>query len=130
MRVKTISNLFFIRHKNIRSIDSICSLILFATRFAEAKQSVIIKDALNRSEVLHEVKKHRKHLYTVRRRKAIWIGGVVLRNCFIKHVIDEKEEGRIEETGRLGRRRKQILDDLKEMRGYCKLKVEALDRTV
>ena len=29
-----------------------------------------------------------------------------------------------------GRRRKQLLDDLKETRGYCKLKEEALDRTV
>ena len=33
-------------------------------------------------------------------------------------------------TGRQGRRRKQLLDDLKEKRGYCKLKEEALDRTV
>ena len=32
-------------------------------------------------------------------------------------------------TGRRGRRRKQLLDDLKEMRGYWKLKEEALDRT-
>jgi len=29
-------------------------------------------------------------------------------------------------TGRRGRRRKQLLDDLKEMRGYRKLKEEAL----
>jgi hypothetical protein len=33
-------------------------------------------------------------------------------------------------TGRQGIRRKPVLDDLKEMRGYCKLKEEALDRTV
>jgi hypothetical protein len=33
-------------------------------------------------------------------------------------------------TGRQGSRRKQLLDDLKEQRGYCKLKEEALDRTV
>jgi hypothetical protein len=30
-------------------------------------------------------------------------------------------------TGRGRRRRKQLLDDLKETRGYCKLKEEALD---
>jgi hypothetical protein len=35
-----------------------------------------------------------------------------------------------EVTGRRGRKRKQILDDLKERRGYCKLKKEALDRTL
>jgi hypothetical protein len=105
-------------------------LILFATRFAKTKQSVIIKDILNRSEILHGVKEHRKLPNTVIRRKANWIGGVVLTNCLLKHVIDEKIEGRIEEMGRLGRRRKQIMDDLKEMRGYCNLKEEALDRTV
>jgi len=33
-------------------------------------------------------------------------------------------------TGRRGRRCKQLLDGLKEKRGYCKLKEEALDRTV
>jgi len=32
--------------------------------------------------------------------------------------------------GRGGRRRKQLLDDLKEKKGYRKLKKEALDRTV
>jgi len=31
-------------------------------------------------------------------------------------------------TGRRGRRRKQLLDDLKEKRGYWKWKEEALDR--
>ena len=37
---------------------------------------------------------------------------------------------RIEVAGRRGRRHKHLLDDLKETRGYCKLKEEALDRTV
>jgi hypothetical protein len=32
-------------------------------------------------------------------------------------------------TGRRGRRRKKLLDDLKERRAYCHLKEEALDRT-
>ena len=32
-------------------------------------------------------------------------------------------------TGRLERRRKQVLDDRKERRGHCKLKEEALWRT-
>jgi hypothetical protein len=32
--------------------------------------------------------------------------------------------------GRRGRRSKQLLDDLKEKRRYCKLKEEALDRTL
>jgi hypothetical protein len=33
-------------------------------------------------------------------------------------------------TGRRGRRRKQLLDDLKETGGYRKLKEEELDRAV
>jgi len=33
-------------------------------------------------------------------------------------------------TGRQGRRRKKLLDGLKERRGYSHLKEEALDRTV
>jgi hypothetical protein len=31
-------------------------------------------------------------------------------------------------TGRLGRRRRKLLEDLKERRGYSHLKEEALDR--
>jgi hypothetical protein len=48
----------------------------------------------------------------------------------LKHVIEGKLEGRIEMTGIRGRRRKQLLDDLKEKRRYWKLKEEAVDRTV
>ena len=47
-------------------------------------------------------------------------------NYFLKHVI----EGRIEVTGRRGSKRKQLLDDLKEKRGYWHLKDEALYHTV
>jgi hypothetical protein len=36
----------------------------------------------------------------------------------------------IEVTGRRGRRRRKLLDDLKERRGYFHLKEEALDRTM
>jgi hypothetical protein len=45
-------------------------------------------------------------------------------------VIEGELEGRIEVTGRRGRRRMQLLDDLKEKRRYWKLKEEALDRTL
>jgi hypothetical protein len=45
-------------------------------------------------------------------------------------VIEGKLEGMIEMTGRRGRRRKQLLDDFKEMGRYWKLKEEALDRTL
>jgi hypothetical protein len=35
-------------------------------------------------------------------------------NCLIKHIIEGKVEGRVKVAGRLGRRRKELLDDLKE----------------
>jgi hypothetical protein len=52
------------------------------------------------------------------------------RNCLLKDVIEGKWEGRIDMTGRRRRRRKQLLDDFKENRRYCKLKEEAVDRTL
>jgi hypothetical protein len=45
-------------------------------------------------------------------------------------VIEGKLEGRIEMMGRRGRRRKQLLDGLKEKRRYWKFKEEVLDHTL
>jgi hypothetical protein len=81
-------------------------------------------------EVLHRVKEERNIVHTIKRRKANWIGDILRRNCLLKLVIKGKLEGRIEMTGRRGRRRKQLLDDLEEKRRYWKLKEEALDRTL
>ena len=58
------------------------------------------------------------------------IGHILRRNCLIQRVIEGKTKGEIEVTGRRGRRRGNLLDDLKERRGYSRLKEEALDRTV
>ena len=62
-------------------------------------------------------------LYTVKRRKSNWIGHSLRRNCFLRQVI----EGKLEATGRRGRRRRQLPDDLKKTRRYWKLKEESLD---
>jgi hypothetical protein len=51
-------------------------------------------------------------------RKARLIGQNLLTNCLLKQVILAKIEGRIEVTERRGRRRKQLLYDLKEKKGY------------
>jgi len=48
--------------------------------------------------------------------------------AFYQQVIEEKMKGDM--TGRRGRRRRKLLDDLKERRGYSHLKKEALDRTM
>jgi hypothetical protein len=85
-------------------------------------------DRVRNEELLHRVKEERNILDTIKRRKANWIGHILRRNCLLKHMIEGKLEGRIEMTGRQGR--KQLLDDLKEKKGYCKLKEEALDRTL
>jgi hypothetical protein len=80
--------------------------------------------------VLHGVKEERNIRHKIKKRKAKWIDHILRRNCLIKHVIEGKIEGTVKVTGRQGRRRKQLLDDLKETRGYWKLKEEALDRTL
>jgi len=58
------------------------------------------------------------------------ISYILRRNYLLKHVMEEKIAGRIEETERRGRRRKQPPDNLKERRGYGKLKQEAPARNL
>ena len=58
------------------------------------------------------------------------MGHILRRNCLLQQVTEGKIKGGIEVTGRRGRRRRKLLDDLKERRGYCHLKEEALDRTM
>ena len=52
------------------------------------------------------------------------------RNCLLQWVIEGKIKGRMEVTGRRGRRRRKLLDGLKETRGYSLLKEKALDHTM
>ena len=68
-------------------------------------------------------------LETTKRRKTNWIGHSWHRKCLLKQVIEGKVGGRIEMTGRRGRRRKQLLDYFREKGGCCTLKEEALDGT-
>jgi len=49
------------------------------------------------------------------------------RNCPLKYTIEGWIDGRLLVAGRRGRRRKHVLDDLKEERSYYKLEKEALD---
>jgi hypothetical protein len=46
--------------------------------------------------------------------KAVWTGYILRRNCLLKHVIEEKMGGRINVKRRRERRRKHVLDNLKE----------------
>jgi len=64
----------------------------------------------------------------MKRRKADRIVYILHRNCLLKDVVEGKIEGKLEMTGSRGRRRKRLLDNLKENRGYSKMKEEPLDR--
>ena len=81
-------------------------------------------------DVLLRVKEQRNILHEILKRKANWIGNILRRNCVLQRVTEGKIIGGIEVTGRQGRRRRKLLDDLKERRGYSHLKEEALDRTM
>jgi hypothetical protein len=61
---------------------------------------------------------------------ANWIGHILRRNCLLRQVTEGKIKGGKEVTGRRRKRRRKLLDDLKERRGYSHLKEEALDRTM
>jgi hypothetical protein len=76
------------------------------------------------------VKEQRNILHETSKRNSNWIGHILRRNCLLKQVIEGKIKGGMEVTGRRGRRCRKLLDDLGEMRGYSRLKEEALDRAM
>ena len=80
--------------------------------------------------MLLRVNEQRNILHEIRKRKANWIGHILRRNCLLKQVAEGKIKGEIEVTRRRGRRRKKLLDDPKDRRGYSHLKEEALDHTI
>jgi len=87
-------------------------------------------DHVRNVEVLLRVNEQKNIRHEIRKRKANWIGHILRRNCLLKQVIEGKIMGEIEVTRRRGRRRKKLLDDLKDRRGYSYLKEEAPDRTI
>ena len=93
-------------------------------------EKISLTDHVRNEEVLLRVNEQRSILHEIRKRKANWIGHILRRNCLVKQIIEGKIKGKIEVTRRRGRRRKKLLDDLKDRRGYCQLKEEALDRTM
>jgi hypothetical protein len=87
-------------------------------------------DDVRNEEVLLRVKEHRNFLHEISKRKANWIGHILRTNCLLQRVTEGKIQGGIEVTGRRERRRRKLLDDLKDRRGYSHLKEKALDRTM
>jgi hypothetical protein len=87
-------------------------------------------DHVRNEDVLLRAKEQRNILHEIRKRKANWIGQILRRNCLLQRVTEGKIQGGIEVTGRKGIRRRKLLDELKERRGYSHLKEEALDRAM
>ena len=87
-------------------------------------------DHVRKEEVLLRVKEQMNVLHEISKRKANWIGHILCRNCLLQRVIEGNLKGVIEVTGRRGRRRRKLMDDLKERREYSHLKGEALYRTM
>jgi len=87
-------------------------------------------DRVRNEEVLLRVNEQRNILHEIRKRKANWVGHILRRKCLLKQVIEGKIQEEMEVTRSRGRRRKNLLDDLKDRRGYSHLKEEALDRTM
>jgi len=87
-------------------------------------------DRVRNEEVLESRSRGTYILREINKRKANWIGYILRRNCLLQRVIEGKLKGWIEVTGRRGRRRRKLLDDLKERRGYFHLKEEPLDRSM
>jgi len=87
-------------------------------------------DRVRKEDVLLRVKEQRNILHEIPKRKANWIGHILRRNCLLQRVTEGKIQGGIEVTGRQGRRRRKLSDDLKERREYSCLKEEALDRSI
>jgi hypothetical protein len=87
-------------------------------------------DHVRNEEVLLRVKELRNILHEISKRKANWIGHILRRNCLLQQVLEGKIKGGIEVTGRRGRRRMKLLDDLKERTGYSYLKEQALAGTM
>jgi hypothetical protein len=87
-------------------------------------------DHVKNKNVLLRVKEQRNILNEICKRKANWIGHILHRNYLLQLINEGKIQGGIEVPGRQGRRRRKLLDDLKERKGYSHLKEEAMDRTM
>jgi hypothetical protein len=71
-----------------------------------------------KNKALHRVREGRNIVHAIKCWKANWVGHGLRKNYFIKRVIEGYIARRIEVTGRRERRGKQLVDGLKERRGW------------
>ena len=81
-------------------------------------------EKVTNEQVLDRIREKRTLLNNILRRKVNWIGHILRRNCLLLDVI----EGQMTEVKGVGRRRTQLLDDLRNRR-YWEVKEEAEDQT-
>ena len=93
-------------------------------------EKIIWSDRVRNEEVLHRDKEQRNIIHTVKKRKAIWIGQILFGNWLLEQVFEGKMEGMIDGTRSQGRRRRQLLDGLKQTRCFWKFEEEALERSL
>jgi hypothetical protein len=72
-------------------------------------------DHVRNEDLLLRVKEQRNILHEIRKRKANWIGHILRRKFLLQRVTEGKIQRGIKVTGR---RRRKLLEDLKERRGY------------
>jgi hypothetical protein len=96
----------------------------FLRPFAKLRQttirfatSVSWTDHVRNEEVLFTVKERRNILHEISKRKLTGLVRFCVETAFCNGLLKERK-GRIEVTGRRGRRRRKLLDNLEERRGY------------
>jgi hypothetical protein len=80
----------------------------------KGERGIIWTNHVKAEYILHKAEKERSVRHAIKRKKANWIGHILHRNRLLKHVI----KGKIEGTGRQGRRCKKLVEDLSEERRY------------
>ena len=70
-------------------------------------------DHVRNEEVLLQVNEQRNILHTTERKHVNWIGQILRRNWFLKHINKGNVEGHMKVTRRRERRRTQLLVDVK-----------------
>ena len=81
-------------------------------------------EKVTNEQVLDRIGEKRTLLNNILRKKANWIGHILRRN----RLLHDDIEGQLTEVKGVGRRRIQLLDDLRNRRRYWELKEEAEDR--
>jgi len=77
-----------------------------------------LTDPVRNEEVLLRVNEQSNIVHGISKRKYIFIGHILRRNCLVRRVIEGMIKWCIEVTGSRGRKRRKLLGELKERRGY------------